>query len=305
MDMPDALRVVSPLMVTPAMMTGNNIPENDYPAWSSTTTYATGDRVIVVADHKVYQSLKANNLNKPPTNDDGTNWAVVGATNRWKAFDSSISSQTVQANEIQYTIKPGKAVTAFSAINLTGATSLQIEVIDPVYGTAYDTTVNLSRTPVATGFYAWYFGDRDTPTQATLFDLPSLPLASIRITIKGGANLAVGTLLMGQQRVFAIAVRMGARVGIQDYSRKEVTPFGDTVIVERAYARRGNFDLLLLAREVDELNNFLAVNRAKVCLWIASKRYEATTIYGIYQNFDIILNYYTHADCQLEILGVT
>lgn len=305
MDTPDALRVVSPLTVTPAMLVSSDVPETDYPEWVAGTTYAKDARVIVVAQHKVYQSTKDANTGNTPVGDSGANWLEVGATNRWKVFDQSITSQTARASQIQYRIKPGRAISALSALNISGATSMRVRVIDSTYGVAYDRTVSLSRIPVATGWYPWYFGDRATPTQGTLFDLPSLPTADIEITFTGNASLAVGTLLLGQQRVFAVSVRMGARIGIQDYSRKDVTAFGDTVIVERNFARRGNFDLLILAREVDELNNFLAANRAKLCLWIASTRYEATTIYGIWQNFDIVINYYTHSDCSLEILGVT
>lgn len=305
MEMTDALRVVSPLAVTAAMLVSTDVPENDYDEWSASKTYQIGDRVIVASAHTIYQSVKDANLNKPPATDDRSNWLPVSATNRWKAFDPSITTQTKQANKITYRLKAGMATNGFSALNLSGATSMRVRIIDPTFGTAYDRIINLASVPVASGWWAWYFGERTTPTQATLYDLPSLPAADLLIEIFGGADLAVGTLLLGQQRLFALSVEMGASVGIQDYSTKEANQFGDLTIVERGFARRGQFDLVLLAREVDELNNFLARNRAKLCLWIFSTRYEATTIYGIYQNFDILINYFTHSDCSIEILGVT
>jgi len=98
---------------------------------------------------------------------------------------------------------------------------------------------------------------------------------------------------------------MGARVGIQDYSRKERTDFGDVVLVERAFAKRASFQLLLRAAEVDSFNDFLASVRATPCLWIGSQRYESTTVYGFYKSFDIVIAYFDYSDCELELEGLT
>lgn len=38
---------------------------------------------------------------------------------------------------------------------------------------------------------------------------------------------------------------------------------------------------------------------------IASERFEATTVYGIYKSFDIVLSYFDYSDCELELEGLT
>lgn len=300
------LTVVKPIAVTPAMLVSTDVPETDYPEWAAGTTYADGDRVILATQHKVYQSVVDGNIGSDPSVPALTaKWAEVGATNRWKPYDKSVSSQVVQANAISYRLKPGQAVTSVGVLNITGGTSLRVRVIDPTAGTVYDKTISLSRVPIASGWWMWFFGERRAPTQALLQDLPSYPGADILIDVAGSADLAVGVILLGQARQFSLGVRMGARVGIQDYSRKERNEWGDVMVVERAFAKRAGFSMLLTADEVDSFHQFLSEVRATPCLWIGSSRYESTTVYGFYKSFDIVISYYDYSDCELELEGLT
>lgn len=127
----------------------------------------------------------------------------------------------------------------------------------------------------------------------------------INFTLTGGASLALGVLMIGRQRTFGTGIQFGARIGIQDYSRKETNDFGDTVLVQRAFARRANFDIQVARAEVDSFQNFLSDVRATPCLWIGSTIYESTTVFGFYKNFDILISYPEHADCSLELEGLT
>lgn len=296
------LTVVRPLAITPAMLVSTDVPETDYPEWAVGATYADKDRVI--KGHKVWQGVGASNVGNDPETSP-TKWQEVGATNRWKPFDRSVSSQARQASAISYRIKPGQAVTSVGVLNIQGGTSLRVRVIDPAYGTVYDKTASLARVPVAAAWWAWFFGERRTPTQALFTDLPSFPGADVLIDIAGTADLAVGVILMGQARSFSMGVRMGARVGIQDYSRKERTEFGDVMLVERAFAKRASFPMLLRAAEVDAFNDFLSSVRATPCLWIGSGRYESTAVYGFYKSFDIVISYFDYSDCELDLEGLT
>lgn len=301
-----SLIVVAPITVTPAMLVSSDVPENDYPEWSNTTTYAKGARVILAAQHKVYESAADSNTgNNPVTPAAEPKWLEVGPTNRWRPFDKSVSSQVKQANHISYRIKPGQAITSLGLLNVTGATSIRVRMIDPSFGTVYDKTIPMARVQVKAGWWWFWFGERRVPTQALIQDLPTFPGADLLIDITGTADLAVGVILIGQRRTFALGVKSGARVGIQDYSRKERTEFGDVVLVERAFAKRAAFQLLLASSEVDSFNDFLASVRATPCLWIGSSRFESTTVYGFYKNFEIVLSYYDYADSELELEGLT
>src|SRR6218665_1277655 len=298
------LRVVRPLVVTPAMLIDTNVPEDDYPVWSAATTYAADARVILVSTHKIYQSVTASNINHNPADNDG-NWQEVGPTRPWRVFDTSTSTQTQRPLGISYRIRPGVGVTAVAALNLVGAASIRIRVVDPVLGTLYDRTTGLAGQLIYPTWWDWHFGPRTEQRQSAVMDLPAAPSADVLIDLVGTAELAVGTLLIGQQRAFSMGVKLGARLGIQDYSRKERNDFGDLVLVERAYAKRASFSMPLRASEVDTVYDFLTDVRATPCLWVGSSRFEATTVYGIYKSFDIVLAYHDYSDCELELEGLT
>jgi len=40
-------------------------------------------------------------------------------------------------------------------------------------------------------------------------------------------------------------------------------------------------------------------------LWVGSGEFESTTLFGFYKNFDILISYPEHADCDLEVEGLT
>jgi hypothetical protein len=312
----NALVIVDPLTITDAMLIDSgsppetNVPENDYPQWvggSPAVTYAEGDRVILLSTHKIYESLQdANTDNDPRTSP--TWWIEVGPTNRWALFDNSVSTQTRQATNITYTIEPGIAINALAALNITNATELRIRMESSALGSpviVYDETIDLASFPIFADWYSFFFGTRQTPTQHIALDLPSYSDAIIQVELDGGADLAIGVLAFGQQARFGRGIRLGTRVGIQDYSRKETNEFGDTILVQRAFAKRANFDLFIDKAEVDPLQNYLSSIRATPVLWIGSNAYESTTLFGFYKNFEILIAYPEHADCELEVEGLT
>lgn len=300
----NALKIVVPVTLTDTMLVSSNVPETDYAAWSSGSTYALGDRVILTSTHKVYESLQGSNTNKDPVTQPLW-WVEVSPTNRWRAFDLSNSTATAQASSISYRITPGRAISAFAALNLTGATSLRLRLVDPTYGTVYDKTTDLTALPAIPLWWGWFFSQRTPPSLSVAVDLPAYPAADLLIDLTGGASLSVGVFLFGQMREFGLGIEAGARVGITDYSRKETNAFGDTVLVQRAFSKRANFGMTLPKDEVDVTVATLAGLRAVPCLWIGSAQYESTVIYGYYKAFDIAISYPTFSDCTLEIEGLT
>lgn len=309
----NALSIIKPLGITDAILITSgspaltNVPENDHAAWSGATTYAAGDRVILISTHRVYESLQVSNLNKNPVT-ESLWWIEVGPTNRWALFDTSVSTQTAQADYIKYTLAPGRAINSLAVLNITEGTEIVITMASPATGSpgiVYTRTVDLTSLPLTSDWWAFFYGQRVAPSQSILLDLPSYTDCVITIEISGSSNLAVGVLLVGQQQNFGIGISYGVRVGIQDYSRKETNEFGDTILVQRAFAKRANFDLMIKKAEVDSLQSTLSSIRAQPVLWVGSNEYESTTLFGFYKNFDILISYPEHSDCSLEIEGLT
>ena len=310
----NALTIVRPLAVTDTILDTSgsppitNVPENDYAAWASGTTYNVGDRVILTSTHRVYESLLSGNVGNDPTViSSPIYWIEVGPTNRWAVFDTSISTQTTQANNITYRLVPGQAINTVACLNVTNGTQITVTMYSPATGSpgqVYQKVVDLSGLPLTPAWWAWFYGQKSVPSQSILLDLPSYTDCEIEIEILGGSSLAIGKILVGQQQNFGLGIKYGARVGIQDYSRKETNEFGDTILVQRAFAKRANFDLFLNKTEVDSFQTALSTIRAVPVLWIGSTEYESTTLFGFYKNFDILISYPEHSDCELEIEGL-
>lgn len=57
-----------------------------------------------------------------------SNWLETGSTNRWKAFNSILGSQTEQATKIEYVLTPGEAIDSVALLNLESDTVDIVEI---------------------------------------------------------------------------------------------------------------------------------------------------------------------------------
>lgn len=297
----EPLAVIVPEQVTDAILIDSNVPESSYPAWNSATAYVVGDRAHEA--HVVYQAA-ANNTNVAPSTDTaGTTWKRVGATNRWAVFDSSVSSQTSNPSLITYQFQFTARIAWVHALNLTGATSIRVQVANGS-NIVYDRTQDIRMLPQSAGWWQWFFGKRFGRSDAQFDDVTIYPGATLTVEIEGDTDLAVGELIFGAPEFFSLGVRLGASVGIQDYSRNERTEFGDPIFVRRNFARRANFTMIAREHEVDAINSFMARQRAVPCLWVGSNKYDATTVFGTAKNYDLLLEYPEYSVFNLELEGV-
>jgi hypothetical protein len=310
----NAIKIVEPLTITDSILDASgsppltNVPENDYAEWNVGTTYNEGDRVILTSTHRIYESLLGSNTGNDPTvTSSPTYWIEVGPTNRWAVFDTSVSTSTVQANNITYTLEPGSAINLLAVLNVNNGTEVTVTLNSPSQSPTevYSKKISLASVPLSSTWWNWFFGTKIEQTQAIFDDIPPYTDAVVTIEIVGGSDLSVGVIMLGQQKLFGLGIKYGARVGIQDYSRKETNEFGDTILVQRAFAKRARVDLFLEKFEVDSLQRELSRIRATPVLWILSNDYESTTLFGFYKNFEILISYPEHADCELEIEGLS
>jgi hypothetical protein len=222
-----ALKVIPPLSITDSNLTSSNVPETDYGAWSSGTTYNLGDRVIITTPnvHKIYESLQASNSNKPPATNP-TWWIEVSATNRWKMFDLSNSTATQNTDSIVVTITPGRVINGVTLIGLV-AQSVRVKLTDPVDGVVYDETTNLNNNGNINNWYNYFFDPISRRTVLAATDLPAYGSAVLEITIDNtGGTAECATCVIGSIKYIGEGIELGASVGIQDYSRKEIDDWG-------------------------------------------------------------------------------
>ena len=298
------LRVIKSIALTDAMLTATSVPENDHAAWSSGTTYALRDRVILTSTHRVYESLKAGNTGNNPTNSPLW-WVEVSPTNRWRMFDLSSTTQTKLGTSGYYEITPGQAINALALINISGILTVRVRLTDPRFGLVYDKTADLTFVPSESSWYAWFFEPRTEQNQFVVEDIPSYPNATLRIDVTSSGTSYIGAFIFGSVRSIGLGVQQGVRLGIQDYSRKERNEWGDVVLAQRAFAKRVSFQTLIDNKELDNTFRLLTELRATPCLWLGSDQFNSLAVFGFYSNFEINIAYATYSDCTIDVEGLT
>ena len=302
------MQIIKPVTVTNSILTSSNVAENDYAEWAVGTTYNVGDKVIVIGTtHRVYESLVGSNLGNDPTTDDGTNWLVLGATNRWKAFDQKIGDPVVQATSIDYTLSdPNSNVTSIALFGLKGA-SANVTVTDTTEGEVYNKTISLLDNRNIVDWYTYFFEEQVQREQAQFLDLPPYLGADIDVTVTAntGENTELGQLVLGFLSDIGVT-SYGTSISIEDFSRKETDAFGNFIVVERAFSQLADFDVQFETANARKIQRTLAALRATPVVYIGSEDTAyGTTIYGFYRRFDLTLDGPSLSFGAIEVEGLT
>ena len=297
-----AISIIKPIAVTPAMVVATDVPAGDYPTYAAGTAYAADARVVYL--NGIYQSLQGSNTGHTP-DVSPTWWVFVSVINKFKLFDLVNSSQTAKSTTMTYTVRPGTVVTGLAVVNLTSVTSVRVRMVSDAYGLVFDETITRGRRPPGGGWWNWFYGRRTESLSDYVVNLPSFADAVITVDFVGLADMAVGTLLMGTVSSWGRGVQTGMSLGIRDYSKKETNDFGDIVLTQRSYASKQQLSLVLDAEEVDPFSQLLKSLRATPCLWICSSRFGSATLYGYYQDFEILIAYFATSECSLTLESFT
>jgi hypothetical protein len=299
------MKIVRPITIDDAALSVTNVLENDYAAYAGGTTYALGDRVIVVGTdiHDVYESLQASNTGHTPATSP-TWWLRISSTNRWKMFDGSVNSQTTRADSIAVTIIASGRIDSVVLLNISAAT-VRVKMTDAVDGIVYDETQSMISDGGIIDWYAYFFEPVERKADAVFTGLPPYSNATIEITLTDtGSTVSCGECVLGLSKNIG-GTQYGGSVGIQDYSTKTVDDFGNYSVVERAFSSRGSFTIWVDSTYVDSLKTLLAGYRATPVVYIGSDGYTSTVAYGFYKDFSIEIAYETASLCSIEIEGLT
>ena len=302
MSTDNQVSVIKPIEVTPAMLTATNIAENDYPQYAAGVTYANRDRVVLLSAHKVYESLQ--NANTGHSLDDTAWWVEVSPTNLWCAFDLSSTTVTQFSVPSYLEITPGQAVDSLSVINISGLESVRVRSIDPSFGTVFDMTADLLTPPSTATWFAWFFEPRSGQSQFVVKNLPPYPNAKVRLDFACSGPAHVGVVVIGSLKLLGGAAQYGARLGIQDYSRKERDQWGQVNLQRRGFSKRMSLSIRVPRGRVDDVFALLAELTGTACLWLGTNMFTAMNVYGFINTFDLLIEYPTFSELTLDIEGL-
>jgi len=273
-----------------------------YAVYSGATTYALDDIVISTTAHHAYQSLQASNTGHSLA--DIAWWLDLGPTNRYNMFDQSNSTQTINGEDIVVELSVSGRADSVSLLNMVAAT-VRIVMTTVADGTLYDVTHDLVSDSGVNNWYEYFFEPIIRRGDHVVYDLPSNADPTFTITIsEPGATAKVGACVIGQSRDLGYLL-YGARTGIQDYSRKEADDFGNFTIVQRAFAKRASFKIIVDNARIDALSALLASYRAEAVVWVGVDDYTSTWIYGFYKDFAFEIAFMEQSYLTLELEGLT
>lgn len=240
-----------------------------------------------VAVHGVFESVQGSNLNNNPVSDAASThlwWVKVGATNRWKAFDGTISDPATGASDITYTVAIPSTTTAIAFFGLN-ATSLTVEVLDTTLATVATFTRDLVNTDSIVDWYTFYTWDPNAGTgtyevEALIMGLAAYAGYRLDITVSG-TNAEVGEIVFGQTVRLGTSLA-GTEVGFEDYSGKDRDDFGNVRLIEREYSDWASFAFAVALNDLRRVKGVVSRLRATPSVWFADESLidRATLIYG-------------------------
>jgi hypothetical protein len=292
-------RVIDIAPAAALTLTASTVPETDYGAWASGTTYARGTRVISTTTHRIYESARGGNLGKNPTlktnryNPD-TNptgwWIDVGATNRWRVLDARLYDRASQTTSMQWTITVSQTFNAVAVMNLQ-AGQVQCEVLNG--GTVVSTS-----TRVLSGSQA--------VKRAVFLDLAGTAGRSVRITVSGTGLQYVGEIAIGFVLDLGSAL-LGTSFGFASYSRNETDEYGNPVVVRRPRGARAQVQARCAASDLELTLRRLEFQDAAPAVFMAGdpNATDGVVVYGYAEAPLLTLSKPTYAEYVLDLKGIT
>lgn len=255
---------------------------------------------------------------------DAVFWLDIGPTNRWAMFDASNGTATTMntsGTNMRVVVVPTAGQGRVDTIGLQGVSAQQVRVqvnattgVPPGGGTEiYDETFSMKDVSYVRGWHDWFTGRRRYKDTLTVDEIPFRGVEFVLTfsNLDNTGEVSVGNCQFGRAHRFGVAV-YGATVSIDDYSDTQEDGFGGLTVVERPYAKTGDFTVIVKgdsAEEVqgrtDYIHRTLSQYRATPCLYIGTGFYGSATIFGYYRNFDLGLDQYQQTTLKINIRGLT
>ena len=212
-----------------------SVAEGDEPAWAVGVTYGLGDRVV--RDHRIFESMVADNLGTDPALVDqskvSAEWLEVQYTNAYAAFDGVLDNPTVASENLVIDVAVSDS---FDVLGLFGVRAVSVSVV--FYNAANqkvgERSLSLGGREVS-GWWEWFTITPDPRRDKAFFY--GIPVSARRAVIEvRGGELSVGEVFLGQS--FYVGEAQPKTSGrTVTASRYEVNDFGRTIWTKRPTRR--------------------------------------------------------------------
>lgn len=301
--------IIRPVAITHSVLVNSSITDDEYPVYSNATSYTQGSRVIVLAGASgenisvVYEAMTTTQGNFPPTHASGETpiWLRLGASNRWRMFDDFTSTYSEATDTLEVVFRTPDVANAISLYGVTAET-LTLTITDDVEGVVFSEEINLISSENILDIYDYFFEEPENRKDLVI-NIPPYSDADITLTLTAPGTIRVGKVLLGMRKSLG-STQYRTRVGIRDFSRKDIDEFGNPRFMRRRTSKLVNFVVLIETKRISEIQNILAEYTTTPMTWIGSDSAEETIVYGFYKDFDIILSSNELSDCSIQVEGL-
>ena len=299
------MKIITAEDITDSTLTSSSVPETDHAAWSSGTTYALDDYVIVTTPniHKIYKSKQNSNLNHDPVTDTtATWWSDEGSTNRWKMFNTTVQQQTLKSGGFNVVITPATIFSGLSVVN-ADCESITVLMVDPVEGTVWNETYSMISDSGITSWYAYFFTPITRDSDLAVLGLPPYANAVLTVTFTGSGDVKCGALVIGVAKTIGIS-QYGASFGIMDYSTKSTDSAGNVSILAGSFSDTVDVDVIIETPRFAEVKKILTDARSVPSVWVVEEDTDGLIVYGYFREFSILMTNPTVSLTTLSIEGL-
>jgi hypothetical protein len=309
------MKVIIPERVDTLNLVASNIPENDHPEWSATTTYARGAFVMSLVTKTIYRSLTDANIGNDPDleqaaladplvdDPDPINWQVIGATNRWRMFDRKPSRRSVMPDKIDVSLQFGVFVGGIAGFNVRASyVEIEVEVDGEM---AYEREIVMQDDSVVGDWYAYFFAPLSPLTEFVLTDVPPYADAIIHVRIFG-ASAEIGDLVIGEVRTLGEALFGPTDFNGLDFSYVQQDEFGDLTTVVREATRVSRFEVLVPSATLLGFDNLMrSLRGGQPAVWIGLEDPRRAAVnYGFYRDYRAIYNTVDVSLVSIQVQGI-
>lgn len=312
------MKVTTPieLLVQTTKVT-SNAPELDTdplidPAeWNTASSYVEGDRVSLLAQHKVYECIQDadNTVASPEIDITSTtpHWFEVSYTNKWRMFCYTQSLPTTKATNLTVTLTPQVRSSNLAILALTGCTSIVISAsnggspvtlincLPTVTGTSTNITKSTTLTITGTDI-----------ASLVIYNLPAITTIVYTLVITGPGVITCKHCVLGWPEYLGDLQADITRSDI-NFSTIDRDTYGTVSFVRRRSVPKLNYSLNVRAAEVNRILSIRDQLNATPALWNAMDDnvipdYTTSLLtLGFYRDFSITLDNPIASTITLEV----
>jgi hypothetical protein len=244
--------------------------------------FNAGSSTGTVNVHAEYESQVNSNSGNNPVSDafEATpKWVKIGATNKWRAFDDTISYPASSAGDITFEFTLPSLCTGVAFFGLL-ATQVTVTVRDAGNAIVYTQTRDAVNTDEITDWFEYFAWQGSPATEMIFTGLPGYAGHKIQVTISG-TDTQVGEIVVG--RVVQLGTSMaGTEPGFESFSRKDRDEFGNVILVSRAYADYVTFRFAVALSDARRVKRIIAGLESTPAVWFAGPDVldRGATVYG-------------------------